>query len=130
MKKNILIVKRNANMRRLLAAFLSEKFHVSVARSSLEAMALLKYGLLPDAIVAESRATFLNGNHLLEMLRCSGIYHDIPVIVLCEDNTSPSETEHFYNMGAAVCLSKPFNPLILQQHLLRLVPSKTSESTF
>jgi len=130
MKKNILIVKRNANMRRLLAAFLSEHFHVSVAQGSLEAMAVLKYGLLPEAIVAESRATFLNGNHLLEMLRCSGIYHDIPVLILCDDNKSPNEFEHFHNLGAAVCMTKPFNPLILRQHLLHLVPSMASESTF
>ncbi|MCC6411243.1 MAG: response regulator [Saprospiraceae bacterium] len=129
MKKTLLIVVRHENMRRLIGASLSDEFKVSGAQTALEAMALLKKGLLPDVILAESRATFSNGDHLLENLRCSGIYQDIPLLIFCDDDM-PGEADRFRRLGASYCLTKPFNPIILQQNMLRLVTSMTSEPAF
>lgn len=129
MKKTLLVVARHEPMRRLIGACLSEHFMVSGAQTALEAMVLLKKGLFPDVILAESRANFTNGSHLLEMLRCSGIYQDIPILILCDDDM-PGDAERFRRLGASFCLTKPFNPLILQQNMLRLVASMNSEQAF
>ncbi len=129
MKKTLLIVARHESMRRLLGACLGEQFHVFGAQTALEAMALLKNGLLPDVITAESRATFSNGEHLLENLRCSGMYRDIPVNILCDDDM-PGEADRFRRLGASFCLTKPFNPIILQQNMLHLVASMNSGPAF
>lgn len=129
MKKTLLLVVSHEKMRHLLGAFLSHHFQVSGAQTSLEAMVLLKKGLFPAVIIAESHSTFFNGDHLLECLRCSGIYQHIPVILLCDDD-KPAEAERFRQMGASACLNKPFNPLILQQILLRFASPMTLETNF
>lgn len=121
MLRKVLLVEDHDNARILLGNFLSEKFEVTGARNGLEAMTWLHKGLSPDIIITDNEMPEMDGNDLIRQLRCTGLWSDIPVIVLSQTNSGTDAAGYFKSLGVSECFTKPFNPLALQEKILQIV---------
>lgn len=119
MNRKILLVEDHDSLRHVIGAFLSKHFDVTGAKNGLQAMSHLSQGLVPDVIVTDAVMPGLNGFQLLANLRCSGIYADIPVIVI-SGSCNDEEEKHFRQLGAHAYFRKPFNPIQLREHLIQI----------
>lgn len=115
----MLLVEGHDSLRRLIGAFLSQQFEVAGAKNGLEAMSRLSQGFFPDVIVTDARVPDLGGTQFLANLRCSGLFADIPVVVI-GGSDNDGEEQRFKQLGARDYFRKPFSPVKLQDSLLRL----------
>lgn len=120
MNRRLLLVEDHDGLRRVIGSFLSEKFDVVGAKNGLEAMTWLQKGVMPDVIVTDSAMPELDGAALLSNLRCSGLWADIPVVVL-GNTDDEDEVNRFKLLGAYAYFSKPFSPVQLQNQLMDIV---------
>lgn len=116
MVKQVLVVEDHDSLRRLLGLVLSQDFTVIGATNGLEALGWLRKGNIPDAIITDSAMPELNGHDLIIQLRQSGLFADIPVIVVGDDH-SPDVEQQFLTLGAVEYLHKPFSPKYLRDRL-------------
>ena len=122
MSKRLLLVEDHDGLRRIIGNFLSENFDVLGAKNGLEAMSWLSKGIMPDVIVTDTTMPEIDGASLLSNLRCSGLWADIPVVVLgsgCTDNAA--EAHQFKMLGAYEYFAKPFSPNRLQDRLMDII---------
>lgn len=83
MKKNVLLLEHRDNLRRIYESILSDEFIVLTARNKAEASGWLKRGKKPDFIVADNDQNVNSCTpDFLRFLKASGMYADIPVILL------------------------------------------------
>lgn len=120
MNRRLLLVEDHDGLRRIIGSFLSENFDVVGAKNGLEAMSWLQKGIVPDVIVTDSAMPELDGAALLSNLRCSGLWANIPVVVLGSDDDS-AEEGRFRNLGADGYFPKPFSPAQLQSRLMDII---------
>jgi len=118
MTKKILLMEDHENFRRFIGVFLSDYFEVAAAKDPLEAMAWIHKGFIPDYIIAEANTTETGAHKLLQHLQCTGMYANIPVIVIGE-KIKKTELDQFTLMGATNYFQKPFNPVFLKNYLLQ-----------
>jgi response regulator RpfG family c-di-GMP phosphodiesterase len=118
MIKKILLVEEHPNFRQFMGAFLCDYFEVMAASNSMEAMAWIQKGYIPDCIVAEADAKNECASDLLQMLQCTGMYAHIPVVVIGKMKHG-NDGDQYRLLGAAKYFSKPFNPVFLKNYLLQ-----------
>ncbi len=123
MTRSLLLVEDHDGLRKIIGNFLSDKFDVLGAKNGLEAMSWLSKGVMPDVIVTDTSMPELDGAALLSNLRCSGLWADIPVVVLGSGtNGDEHAEEHLYrNLGAYDYFAKPFSPTQLQDRLIDII---------
>jgi CheY-like chemotaxis protein len=121
MNRRLLLVEDHDGLRRVIGSFLSEKFEVVGAKNGLEAMTWLQKGMMPDVIVTDSAMPELDGAALLSNLRCSGLWADIPVVVLGSADDEDEEALRFKLLGAYAYFAKPFSPVLLQNQLMNIL---------
>lgn len=109
------------SLRRLLGNFLSDKFDVVGAKNGLEAITWLSKGIVPDIIITDNEMPELDGANLLRQLRCTGLWSNIPVVVMGEVEDSDRETLRYQALGARAFFNRPFSPIALQEKILQLV---------
>jgi len=80
--RQILLIEDNKGFRLLMSHFLSKNYKVVSKSNGLEGMKWLINGQIPDLILLDLQMPEMTGNDFLEGLRSSGIYKDIPVIVI------------------------------------------------
>lgn len=120
MNRRLLLVEDHDGLRRVIGSFLSEKFDVVGAKNGLEAMTWLSKGMMPDIIVTDSAMPEIDGAALLFNLRCSGLWANIPVVVL-GNTDDEAEERRFKMLGAYEYFAKPFSPMLLQDRLMDIV---------
>ncbi len=120
MNRRIMIVESHDGFRQLIGTFLSRAFEVVGAQNGLEAMRCLNEGFMPDVIVMDTRTPDLDGIQLLANLRCSGLFGDIPVIVM-SGSAEAADEQQFKGLGASDYFRKPFNPVQLQERLNQIM---------
>ena len=121
MLRKVLLVEDHDNARRLLGNFLSEQFEVIGAKNGLEAMTWLSKGLSPDVIITDNDMPEMDGDDLLRQLRCTGLWSNIPVIVIASSNDNAQTADHFKSLGASEIFAKPFNPMVLQERIFQIM---------
>lgn len=110
-KKHILIVDDEANLRRLLAAQLTQDgYEAHAVADGKEAMAALKEQHF-DAVITDLRMPNMDGITLLRHIQQE--YGDIPVIVLTAHGTVETAVEAM-RLGAFDFLTKPFDRAEMQ----------------
>ncbi len=119
MNRRILLVEDHDSLRQVIGAFLSKQFQVTGAKNGLDAMGQLSQGLMPDVIVTDALMPGLNGMQFLANLQCSGIYANIPVVVISGSGNDDDE-QRFKQLGVHEYFRKPFNPVQLQDSLIRI----------
>ncbi|MEN7550721.1 response regulator [Rapidithrix thailandica] len=107
-KHRILLVDDDESICYVLQSFLGKHFQVDVAHDGLHAMHILSEKKLPDLIISDIVMPNMNGVGFIEMLSKSGIYRDIPVIILSGYEGEIPDT--WQNANVAKHFKKPFDP--------------------
>lgn len=107
--KKILVVEDDPSMRWLLRNLLRNKYAVITRSNGIEAFSWLSVKNIPDLIISDIKMPLMDGFELLENLAISGLYKNIPVIILTGHDDS-STRKHCDDLGAYCCLAKPFRP--------------------
>lgn len=112
MKKKILAIDDSQAIRFLLQTVFEKNYEVSTAPDGYSAMNHLTKKNLPDLIIANPRLPGLKDWELIEYLTASGLYGDIPIMVL--SGFDKKETQIKCNeFSVDQFFLKPFNPLEL-----------------
>ncbi|MFA6589251.1 MAG: response regulator transcription factor [Bacteroidales bacterium] len=120
MNRKVLIVDDKTEFRNLTKTIVSRDYEVETAENGLAALALLQEGYRPDLIVTDLMMPVLGGKGLLEQLKASGAFKDIPVIVLSSIDKS-EEKIALLSLGADDYLEKPYNPAELMVRIKKIL---------
>jgi two-component system, chemotaxis family, chemotaxis protein CheY len=103
----VLVIEDDAPLCWLLERILRGKYEVIVMNNGLEAWSWLSDGNSCDLIISDVKMPSLDGVELLENLSHSGLFRNIPVIMLSglEDSR-----KRCLELGAIAYLVKPFEP--------------------
>ena len=120
MKKQILAIDDSKAIRFLLQTVLGRDYQVVTVPDGYSAMYYLSHREQPDLIIADPQLPDMDNWELIEQLASSGMYGDIPVVVLSGLDTRDTEArcvEH----GVLKYFMKPFNPVELVEAIQGLV---------
>ncbi len=118
--KKILIVDDKPSISRLIVQFLSKTYDVTTKEDGLEALSWLQSGSIPDLIITDLQMPNLDGFELITRVKESGLFRDVPIIVLSSKDSSTDRIACL-KAGAEDYLVKPFNPEELQIRLERIL---------
>lgn len=109
MKPKVLLVDDKNEFRTLLKVILEKDYEILTAYNGSNALEVLSDGFEPDLIVTDLMMPDVDGKSFVTQLKASGLYKDIPVIVLSSIDKSMERIE-LLKLGAEDYLIKPFNP--------------------
>ncbi len=107
--KTILAVEDDPSMRWLLKNLLCTKYEIVTKNNGLEAFSWLSVQNIPDLIISDIKMPVMDGFEFLENLSISGLYKNIPVLILTGAN-DPEALKRCRELGAYSYLVKPFRP--------------------
>ena len=116
MKKKILIAEDNYNIRLLLNEFLKSDYEVISFDDGSGVMNWLDKGNIPDMIISDIMMPTINGWDLVNNLKLSVFYKNIPVLVLSGIEKS-QERIKFLEAGVDEYMMKPFSPQELKARI-------------
>lgn len=124
MKKRILLVEDEPTIQKLLHFILSKDFDVDAVANGYEAFVYLENRNVPDLIIMDWVMPYMDGKSFLKCLKVSGLYCEIPIIIL---TASENIYEELNDLSDAVnqCLRKPFDPLRLKQTIGNIFNTST-----
>lgn len=103
-------------------------YSVVVVSTAHEALDFLRTNI-PDVFIAEVECADVSGHDLCAIIKRNERLQDIPVILLTRA-AQPADYSASHQMGAVVCMAKPFQPERLL-HVVRLVaPPPTAKSFY
>ena len=120
MKKQILAIDDSKAIRFLLQTVLGREYSVVTVPDGYSAMYYLSHREHPDLIIADPQLPAMDSWELVEQLASSGMYGDIPLVVLSgldAKETDAKCVEH----GVLKYFMKPFNPVELVEAIQGLV---------
>jgi CheY-like chemotaxis protein len=124
MKRQLLAIDDSKAIRFLIQTIFGKKYQVITASDGCSAMYWLTKKNLPDLIIADPQLPDMKNWELIEHLRSSGLYKNIPIIVL--SNLTKSETNaKAKELGIIQTFVKPFNPV----ELIKAVDNITTYGT-
>lgn len=120
MKKQILAIDDSKAIRFLLQTVLGKDYTVVTASDGCSAMYWLSKRNLPDLIITDAQLPDMQDWELIEQLTSSGIYRDIPVMVISSLDKAQvdAKCEEF---GVLANFTKPFNPVDLINAVQRVI---------
>ncbi|HEY9006145.1 response regulator [Ohtaekwangia sp.] len=107
--KRVLVIEDDVPLCWLLEKILQKKYEVVIMNNGMEAWSWLSDGNLPDLIISDLKMPSLDGIELLENLSTSGLFKNIPVIIL-SGYEDASKRKQCLDLGAFTYLVKPFEP--------------------
>ncbi len=119
-KANILIIEDHDAVRLLLGLTFKKQFTVVTKRDGLEGLAWLAAGNFPDIIILDMQMPRLNGIGFLRQLRSSGMFNQIPVM-LVSGNNDANENAELFDLGILDFIPKPFNPTLLYEKVKKII---------
>jgi len=106
---NILVVDDKQSLSELVAQFLGQTYKVSTKDDGVSALAWMQEGNMPDLIITDLEMPVMGGMELIQKVKESGYFSEIPIMVLsCRD--SSSDRINCLKQGADDFMVKPFNP--------------------
>ena len=118
--KTILLVDDKIQLLSLLKQILKSRYEVILKLNGLEAIEWMQMGNIPDLILTDIQMPKMDGLKFLQIIKESGVFSEIPVIVLSSRESSENRIECL-KQGAADYISKPFNPEELLVRVERLL---------
>jgi len=115
-KKKILVIEDHDSVRLLLDRFLSKRFDVTCMADGFDALAWLSYGNMPDLIILDMSMPRLSGIDFLNNIRTSGLFREIPVLVVSAEEDS-TIIKKCHDLGIEGYIPKPFNPINLNDKI-------------
>ena len=110
--KKILVIEDDSPLCWLLEKILENDYQVIIMNNGLEAWCWLSEGNQAHLIISDIKMPSLDGVELLENLRSSGHFKDIPVIMLSGFEDA-AKRKQCLELGAFTYLVKPFEPRLL-----------------
>lgn len=129
MKKQILAIDDSKAIRFLLQTVLGKDYTVVTAPDGCSAMYWLSKRNLPDLIITDAQLPDMNDWELIEQLSSSGIYRDIPVLVISSLDKAQVDAK-CAEFGVAESFTKPFNPVDLVNAVQRVITGKKVSTSF
>jgi DNA-binding response OmpR family regulator len=126
MKKKIMIADDNEVIRMLLEEYLKSDFFVDTFEDGVEILNSLNEGNIPDLIIADIRMPNLDGWGLLNNLKLSLFFKNIPILILSGIEKS-QERIRFLEAGAEDYLIKPFSPEELKIKIINILKRSDHE---
>jgi len=119
--KKILITEDSPTMRSLLISTIEtlDGYEIVEAASGFEALRLLPREKV-DLIITDINMPDINGLELISYVKNNPNYRDIPLFIISTES-SERDMERGLALGADEYLTKPFNPLKLQELILRYI---------
>ncbi|MCF8218502.1 MAG: response regulator [Bacteroidales bacterium] len=108
-KKHILVVDDEITIRTLLVNIIGQEYEVTAKENGLQALNWIQVGNIPDLIIADIKMPELDGYQLVKNIRSSGLYSDIPLLMLSGSEDSKTRIS-FYKLRVRNFIVKPFNP--------------------
>ena len=112
----VLVVEDDIAIQMIVTRSIEDQFDVIALSNGIDALTFLQKGNLPDIIVADLNIPEIGGLELIEQLKSSGFFKEIPVLVLSGDESSETRIKCL-NAGADDYLVKPFNPRELEARM-------------
>lgn len=128
MKKQILVVDDEPSILQLLKFILSKDYDVVLKSNGYDATLWLEESNHPDLILLDVEMPYFNGPEFLKSIKISGMFRDIPVVILSvtEDMDSLAKrTPYFVNKF----IKKPFDPIYLKSVVKELLEAKVHEGS-
>jgi CheY-like chemotaxis protein len=122
MKKQILAIDDSKAIRFLLQTVLGRDYQVITVPDGYSAMYYLSHREQPDLIIADPQLPDMDNWELIQQLSTSGMYGDIPVMVLSGLGEKDTE-EKCSEYGVVKYFMKPFNPVEMMEAIDRMVTS-------
>jgi len=120
MKQQILAIDDSKAIRFLLQTVLGKSYNVVTAPDGCSAMYWLTKRNLPALIIADPQLSDMNNWELIEYLTSSGLYGNIPMLVL--SSLDKKETQQkCKETGVKQFFLKPFNPVDLVRSVDNLI---------
>jgi len=129
MKRRILAIDDSKAIRFLLQTVLGKDYTVVTAPDGCSAMYWLSKRNLPDLIITDAQLPDMNDWELIEQLSSSGIYRDIPVLVISSLDKAQVDAK-CAEFGVAESFTKPFNPVDLVNAVQRVITGKKVSTSF
>jgi two-component system, chemotaxis family, chemotaxis protein CheY len=107
--KKILLIENDESQCRLLNKILNKKYDLTTFHNGLDAFSWLVYGNLPDLIISDLNNPVISGFELLKNLSISGLYKNIPMIMI-SGVVDPEVRKRCMDAGAVAYFVKPFEP--------------------
>jgi two-component system, chemotaxis family, chemotaxis protein CheY len=129
MKKQILAVDDSKAIRFLLQTVLGKTYQVITVPDGCSAMHWLSRRNFPNLIIADPQLPDLENWELIQQLKTSGIYKNIPLMVLSglgfEETEEKCKTFQVQNY-----FMKPFNPVDLVNAVQLLIENKSFDTYY
>ena len=122
MKKQILAIDDSKAIRFLLQTVLGRDYQVVTVPDGYSAMYYLSHREQPDLIIADPQLPDMENWELIQQLASSGMYGDIPVVVLSGADLKETDAR-CVEYGVLKYFMKPFNPVELVVAIQDLVSS-------
>ena len=124
--KKVLVVEDDSPLCWLLETIMRDTYEVTIVNNGMDAWSLLSERSIPDVIISDLAMPGLDGIELLENLSESGLFRNIPVIILSGDE-EPAKRKRCLDLGAFSFVIKPFEPrLLLEEVSNAMVSSKVT----
>ena len=107
--KKVLVIEDDIPLCWLLEKILQTKYNVMIMSNGMEAWSWLSDGNIPDLIISDIKMPSLDGIELLENISNSGLFKNIPVIIL-SGYEDAAKRKQCLDLGAFTYLVKPFEP--------------------
>ncbi len=119
MKKLVLAIDDSKAIRFLLQTVLGKDYQVVTAPDGCSAMYWLSKKNFPDLIITDAQLPDMENWELVEQLSTSGLYKNIPMLVLSSlnKNETMAKCEQY---GVSAFFNKPFNPMELLETVNRV----------
>ena len=127
MKKKILAIDDSKAIRFLLQTVLSNDFEVITAPDGCSAMYWLSKRNMPDMIILDAQLPDMQNWELVEQLSSSGLYSEIPLVVLSSLDKIETEAKS-KEYRVVKTFNKPFNPVLLLDSISQFFSTKKTAS--
>lgn len=112
-RQKVLVVEDDTFMQKIIKSVLYADYEIKVCNNGLEALSFLQNGNVPALIISDINTPLLDGYGLIEQVKASEFFKEIPILILSGEEGSEIRTRCL-DAGADDFLSKPFNPSELE----------------
>jgi CheY-like chemotaxis protein len=127
MKKQILAIDDSKAIRFLLQTVLGREYQVVTVPDGYSAMYYLSNRQHPDMIIADPQLPDMEDWELVHQLSSSGLYGDIPLVVLSALDQRRTE-QKCREYGVIKYYLKPFNPVDLLEDISGLMSNRAMDT--
>ncbi len=123
--KKVLVVEDDSPLCWLLETIMRNTYEITIVNNGMDAWSLMSERNIPDVIISDLAMPGLDGIELLENLSESGLFRNIPVIILSGDE-EPAKRKRCLDLGAFSYVIKPFEPRLLLEEVRSALVSSTA----